>query len=733
MAGSQSSDSARPRRLGKLLSSSSSSFQGSRDSIARSDSVLSPAGYGQETALSLSDDGANSDGDEGEDGKGDVDKCPHIAIQEYGLEADDVSNCLDSIDIDLFHGMIPSAAFTAVYIAVEDVFKTLASSSIAADDGQPSEPLVRSLVKTASTSQQPVFRCDDIRAWLDQEGIQARSLPVNANCVAVGPIKMPCDSSCQGDGDSVTIGAVVSFNSTAHDEQIRRVVESLARSSRTLLLNRHLTLARTKEVQQRAEIVKLMRLTGSSFGSLPTFEDDQLHQGDDQQPTLGGSAVDEHQFFMQAAQSIKTALHADGGVVILDLATFKTEEAARVARRRQASGKQDDVEASQPQPPAGTIVCSYSSSHKPIPLLASAGDAAKSHYEGLNGKASRPLVAKYLASVQSPASEPPRTGKPKAMPFVRALLPPNCAEAMSCPVMGSSGQPAFLVICAFERPRRRHRHDPVDATFLETVGRILNAHSLRVHSEAVDRAQIQITQRMQHSLRTPLHSIVGICESAGAQLEQTSGNRSCECVAVEQKTWKLTDPFPPTPTVIASIGLSAEALDATISDVLDYSVLAGIKEPQIASSSTWPLVTFRDLFDIVSRTALSAWRLHCSSKTWLQDDPEKIPPPPELIVTTGPDRGSFDATTAGGAAARAMAAGEEDKCRFDAEALTRITSKVVANALQATTEGLVAVSLYVQPGREGSKESEEEDDKGLGALNTLHLVVRDTGCGMSQE
>lgn len=80
-----------------------------------------------------------------------------------------------------------------------------------------------------------------------------------------------------------------------------------------------------------------------------------------------------------------------------------------------------------------------------------------------------------------------------------------------------------------------------------------------------------------------------------------------------------------------------------------------------------------------------------------------------------------------------MAAGEEDKCRFDAEALTRITSKVVANALQATTEGLVAVSLYVQPGREGSKESEEEDDKGLGALNTLHLVVRDTGCGMSQE
>lgn len=172
--------------------------------------------------------------------------------------------------------------------------------------------------------------------------------------------------------------------------------------------------------------------------------------------------------------------------------------------------------------------------------------------------------------------------------------------------------------------------------------------------------------------------------------------------------------FHPSHTVISSIGLSAEALDATISDVLDYNVLAGIKEPSIASSSTWPLVSFRGLYDTVNRVSLSAWRLHCLSKTWLQEDPRKIPPPPELFCSTGPD--SWVET--------------DDKCRFDAEALTRITSKVVCNALQATKNGIVAVRLCVKE----AKQDASKDPRGVfGAINTLHLSVRDTGCGMSEE
>lgn len=157
--------------------------------------------------------------------------------------------------------------------------------------------------------------------------------------------------------------------------------------------------------------------------------------------------------------------------------------------------------------------------------------------------------------------------------------------------------------------------------------------------------------------------------------------------------------------------MSAEALDSTISDVFDYSVLAGIKEPRIASSDLWPSVNFRDLFSVVARTALSAWRLHCLSMTWLQEDATQVPPPPELICTTSPS--SWEDLP--------------ERFTFDCEALTRITSKVVANALQATEEGVVSVNLGIKPSDASTRSSCVSD------LHDLHLTVSDTGKGMSED
>lgn len=115
----------------------------------------------------------------------------------------------------------------------------------------------------------------------------------------------------------------------------------------------------------------------------------------------------------------------------------------------------------------------------------------------------------------------------------------------------------------------------------------------------------------------------------------------------------------------------------------------------------------------MSRAAIAAWRLHCLSRTWLQDDTLQIPPPPEIICTTGP----------GG-----WANLPEDKFNFDCESLTRIASKVVANALQATEFGLVTVNLGVR-----QPPVSQNERRNSFTINDLHLTVTDTGRGMSKD
>jgi CheY-like chemotaxis protein len=139
-------------------------------------------------------------------------------------------------------------------------------------------------------------------------------------------------------------------------------------------------------------------------------------------------------------------------------------------------------------------------------------------------------------------------------------------------------------------------------------------------------------------------------------------------------------------------------------------MMAGIKEPKIARSDVWPETNFRGIFDITTRTSNAAWRLFCLTKAPLDDDRQQVPPPPEMIITCGP--GSWEDLP--------------HKFKFDCEALTRVVSKLVTNALQATSRGIVCVNLAV-------KTSPRKDrDRELRGISDLHLTVSDTGTGMSK-
>lgn len=356
-------------------------------------------------------------------------------------------------------------------------------------------------------------------------------------------------------------------------------------------------------------------------------------------------------------------------------------------------GSRDEV--AKPRP--DSIVCSYTKSSKPIPLLAASG-RGKSHFKLLPGQRSRPRVAKFLASAraagtpwlshvegeQSPLSSD-RPVPPRAT-LLSELLPNGLGGLVALPVFETTHQPAYLILVVFKSAPPAFEDS--DRLFVEQIGSCLIASALRIRSQAVDRAQVRLTQRMQHQLRTPLHTIVGMCESAKYML----------------------DCSPETHQMIGSIALSAEALDASLSDIFDYSMMAGIKEPKIARSDVWPETNFRGIFDITTRTCNAAWRLFCLSKAPLHDDRQQIPPPPEMIVTCGP--GSWDDLPR--------------KFRFDCEALTRVVSKLVTNALQATSRGIVCVNLAVKtsPRKDGDEE--------LRGISDLHLTVSDTGSGMSK-
>ncbi|CAO1616262.1 unnamed protein product [Jaminaea pallidilutea] len=677
-------------------------------------------------------------------------------VRRYGLDHN-VSDVLQSVDLSLFSAMMEEPPrFTAVYMSCGDLH-TLLKSEGNVHPTAFTPQLVAALTEAASDAALPgqqtalsrlqgqqfqgFFICPDLRVFASMHGIPSESLPTDINFAVAAPVYA---AGGRGQGPLVIGSAIVFHDSNQIQRQAQSIVKSLAHSTSALLGRNFDTMRRMKEQHQQEQIVHLMRMTQGEFGYLPSSN----NASDRERVVASGHADLEQTFFQQAADAARDVLDADA-VVVFDISGFKFDTAAYITHSRKeeagqsrntTDGARGEISASSTTSPAPNneaediefrrpasrsrqmdytveehrseprsvssevvskdqqqvcIVCSYTSTRTPIPLLALSGRASL-HWRDLDGHIARPAFAKFLADTKASGNY----GRSHAegqltSPDVDVLgsgslaqiLPSKWQSLLAAPVFETNSQPCYLLVAGFKS--KPALFEQSDRLFLETVGGILLSSALRIRSQAIDRAQVQLTSRMQHQLRTPLHTIIGICESAGDLISETADNRR----------------------IVASIGLSAEALDSTISDVFDYSVLAGIKEPRIASSDLWPSVNFRDLFSVVTRTALSAWRLHCLSLTWLQEDATQVPPPPELVCTTGPS--SWEDLP--------------ERFTFDCEALTRITSKVVVNALQATEKGVVSVNLGIKPADASTRLGRVSD------LHDLHLTVSDTGKGMSED
>lgn len=643
----------------------------------------------------------------------------------------------------------------AVYVSCGDLHTLLKSEGGISGSGL-SPSFVASLTEAAAEAattpgslaskngQQP-FVCTDLSALASQYKIAPGDSPRDIHLVVVAPIFVPAN---EGRGRLVIGSAIVCHASTRIRAQAAVIVRSLAKTTAALLEKNFSAMRRMKEQHQQEQIVHLMRMTQGEFGFLPSIDS----ASDRDQIAESGHADLESTFFQQAVNAARDVLDADA-VVIFDVSGFRLEETARISRRGRhkrhlssernhfsvegmssadtsakttsaanARGREDESGAGlksrskigdfeshdfESNPSSSTdmssrespsIVCSFASSDKSVPLLASSGRASH-HWRDLPGRTTRSAFASLLANSKASGSVGRSQGQGQDISPSGALkvfastsslmeiLPESWRSLLAAPVFETTGQPCYLLLAAYKR--RPTYFESSDCLFLETIGAVLLSSALRIRSQAIDRAQIQLTSRMQHQLRTPLHTIVGICKSAGDLLNESENNRR----------------------IIASIALSAEALDSTISDVFDYSVLAGIKEPHIASPDMWPSVNLRGLFSLVSRTAISAWRLHCLSLSWLQEDEMQVLPPPELVCTSFPSSW----------------ANSPETFTFDCEALTRITSKIVTNALQATQEGRIAVNLALKPSKTQSS------PRGVGEICDLHLTVTDTGKGMDED
>lgn len=149
-----------------------------------------------------------------------------------------------------------------------------------------------------------------------------------------------------------------------------------------------------------------------------------------------------------------------------------------------------------------------------------------------------------------------------------------------------------------------------------------------------------------------------------------------------------------------------------MSDIFDDVVLAGIKENNQSLHDGWTLKDFRGLLSIINHAIIAAWRLHCFSKTWLQEDPLRVPPPPEILCTA--ELGSWKELP-------------DEKFHFDCESLTRISAKTVTSTFQAAEKGMVTVNLGMRAA------TAQQEEKSVRLINELYLTVTDTGKGMDED
>ena len=266
--------------------------------------------------------------------------------------------------------------------------------------------------------------------------------------------------------------------------------------------------------------------------------------------------------------------------------------------------------------------CLYTKSERPVPVKVRSGNY-KDHFDTLPGNDSRPAIAKFLARANATSGGTCSiTQKTKdAFIFHRsaskqstldALLPADVKAFIALPLLDASHQPLYLMLICFEDVDPAI--EPSDILFLEQLGGALTAGHIRVKSRAIDTAQERISARMQHVLRTPLHNIIGSCETA-------QSDSSDSTLATDTKR------------MLANVALCSESLGDSINDLLDYAAMASLREPSASSPATWARTTLESLFEVLWTWMPST--IKCCANEGMSCRPSRLKRPPcSIMVST---------------------------------------------------------------------------------------------------
>ncbi|KAE8254563.1 hypothetical protein A4X13_0g3362 [Tilletia indica] len=357
--------------------------------------------------------------------------------------------------------------------------------------------------------------------------------------------------------------------------------------------------------------------------------------------------------------------------------------------------------------------CFYGLSPQPLPVVGASGElAVLEHFRTLGGQASRPCIARFLASRHLTRSfgetkaegefEAGRANMLSKPDSLVPLLPEQCKGLLVAPVYEANQQPAFLMLATFEDPP--YRWEEPDLLLIEQMGAVLLSGVHRARARAVDVAQTYFMRKVSHELRTPLHAILGVTEMTRLALPPH-----------HEELISLID----------SINLAADSLRNTIDDLVDFNALNGTILHTAPSKSTTPKVSVSvfDIFGAISDAAVQQYlyRRRILRQTDHMQAPDSFDsdlPPPEMIIRFSP-----------------ISNAALKKVDIDVETLQRIVSKVISNALRATDTGLITVyaaisQIDADSPTLGSGPSRRKSRK---KVPELEIIVSDTGKGMTED
>ncbi|MCO5613596.1 hypothetical protein L7F22_067873 [Adiantum nelumboides] len=377
----------------------------------------------------------------------------------------------------------------------------------------------------------------------------------------------------------------------------------------------------------------------------------------------------------------------------------------------------------------GQVMCEQSKQN--VTLLGLFGDKSEA-YDNLDGNLLRRVMAEYYASIRQTGSISKvhcETGDfseddEKNVQLRKALQVTEKDDLiLSAPCFDNTGQPSFMIILVAQK--KSFIYDDFRRQMIELIGISLSNSLLHIRAEELAQAQNVFTQKVQHELRTPLHGILGVNEAIMHTLRHAQ-DRGQDSAAEDQIT-EVQDPLlTELVSYSQSINDSADILSALVDDLVDFSIpfsrlddTADDASSKLQRARDRRVIPLKVVFSALSSTCEKRWQVEASNRL---DSTGSLP---ELFFWVDPLFQTRDISL-----------------KVDLDALHRVLVKLIANALEATTEGIIHVEVCledIQSDRATQMmpldhaEIEFTKKYGKSYKHILTMTVRDSGHGMSKD